>query len=176
MPDNPTKPAEASKAPSKDKKEEKESSSSASKKVIEVNIGIIAAAIAALVLMPIVTYVIVVRAVKVRTETQEVSTKSEPVNFSMPSLVVNIAETKGTRFLKATITFSLENPATSAEVEAKKAQITDILISLCSSRSLDELEQSMGREQLKKDIIARINPLLDHGRILNVFFSEFVIQ
>lgn len=158
-----------------DKKESKEQEQP-QKKVIELNIGVIAAAIAALILMPIVTYFIVVKAVDVRTKTEEMTTRAAPINFALNPIVVNIAETKGTRFLKITVAFSLENEKLVEEFGTKNAQITDILIGLCSSRALDELEQNMGREQLKKDIIARINPLLDNGRILNVFFSEFVIQ
>lgn len=159
-----------------EKDESKKESQEAPKKVIEINIGVIAAAVAALVLMPVVTYFIVIKAVDIRSKDVDVAAKPQPVNVDLEPIVVNIAETKGTRFLKAKITLALENPMVAEEVALKKAQIIDILINLCSSRSLDELEQNMGRERLKKDIITRLNPLLDHGRVLNVFFSEFVIQ
>lgn len=96
--------------------------------------------------------------------------------FSLGTVVVNVAETEGRRYLKATVELGI-NGALPKELEARKTQLVDLMISVLSSKSLASVTSTEGREQIKEEILSRINAELGNGaKIQRVFFTEFVVQ
>ena len=96
--------------------------------------------------------------------------------LSLGTVVVNVAETEGRRYLKASVELGI-NGTLSKELEARKTQFVDLLISVLSSKSLASVTSTEGREQIKEEILSRINAELGNGaKIQRVFFTEFVVQ
>lgn len=114
------------------------------------------------------------------------------IMYALDPKVVNLAEPGGLRYLKATITLELwpledfssleEEERTQAEetfletIDARRPKIDDIVTSLLSSKTFNEIATIEGKEQLKQDLAATINDALGYQGVVNVYFTDFVIQ
>lgn len=105
-------------------------------------------------------------------------TTVQPVGpmVAMDDFIVNILDTEGTRYLKASMTLELANPESSAEVEERKAQIRDAILLYLSSKTFDEIRDLQGKLQLRADLIGRINGLLTTAKVKTIYFTDFVVQ
>ncbi len=120
--------------------------------------------------------------------------------------VVNLADPGGRRFLKATITievppldFFFEAEATATEapaaegeaavatedpriaefntlIENKMPIINDILNTLLTSKTFDQIYTVEGKEALREEIKKEINARLPELGVIAVYFTEFVVQ
>ena len=93
-----------------------------------------------------------------------------------PSIIVNLNEPEGTRYLKATVAISLADERVVAEVERLKPVIRDQFI-----RELSELNfrQTMGAKNklaVKRRLLKRFNDLLGPDAGTDVFLTEFIVQ
>ncbi|OSM00373.1 flagellar basal body-associated FliL family protein [Magnetofaba australis] len=96
--------------------------------------------------------------------------------FKLEPFVVNLAETRGNRYLKATIELELDTEELRPELERRIPQLRDVCLSLLGSKTSTELLQAEGKYKLSEEIRARVNALLANGNVKQVFFTEFVIQ
>lgn len=94
----------------------------------------------------------------------------------MDAFVVNLTDAQGTRYLKAVMQLELDNEALSEEFDEKTPEIRDEIIMLLSSKSFDDLSTVPGKRSLKRGIVDSANRYLTTGKVVNVYFSEFVIQ
>ena len=104
----------------------------------------------------------------------------EPTLFNLNSMLVNILDTKGTRILKIAPHLVLSEPTMAEKMNKLKAMLVDQITSVASAKTLDELDGPAGRENLKKDILTRVNKNLEMqqiaGSVVDVYFDEFLIQ
>ena len=96
--------------------------------------------------------------------------------FPLDGFTVNLLSDSGRRYLKTTINLELVDEESAAELEAKSPVIRDILIRVLTSKTLEEIATSKGKEKLKDQLVNQINLRLRDGEIRNVYFVEFVIQ
>ncbi|MEI6210438.1 MAG: flagellar basal body-associated FliL family protein [bacterium] len=124
--------------------------------------------------------------------TQETPAKKEPAKakaeskepplLSFNAMLVNVKDTKGTRVLKITPNLMLSDAELKKELESPsfKTLLKDLITDVASAKTLDDLDGPTGRENLKKDILARINKMLVSkditGAVADVYFDEFLIQ
>lgn len=102
--------------------------------------------------------------------------KSGAPIFEFPSIVVNLNEPEGTRYLKATIAIQLADRSLETVVEQLKPVIKDAFI-----RDLSELNfrQTMGSKNkgvIKRRLLKRFNESLGSEGGIEVLFTEFVVQ
>ncbi|MGV7221899.1 MAG: flagellar basal body-associated FliL family protein [Nitrospinales bacterium] len=90
--------------------------------------------------------------------------------------VVNLARSKGKRFLKVTLTMELNSPEVNAEVNENMSKIVDSILLLLSSKSFEDVYTVQGKFKLKDEITTRVNRFLVSGHVKDVYFTEFVIQ
>ncbi len=90
--------------------------------------------------------------------------------------IVNLAEPGGKRFIKVTMEMELGSKEMDTEVKNKLPQFKDHIITVLSSKTMDEVITAEGKFKLKEEIMARINQNLKTGVVKNVFFTEFVVQ
>ena len=113
-------------------------------------------------------------------QTEEAQKQEEPAYgylFSFDqATIVNLAETGGQRYLKVNMQLQMNGEELREELTARTPQIMDMVISILSSKTIDEVTSAVGRNRLKREIIDKINAELVTGKIVNVFFTEFVIQ
>jgi len=108
------------------------------------------------------------------------SRASEPFKAHLFSfdqaLVVNLAETNGQRYLKVNLQLEMNSAKLSNELSARSPQLLDLIITILSSKTIEEASTTIGRNRLKREIVDRINAELVTGKVINIYFTEFVIQ
>ncbi len=96
--------------------------------------------------------------------------------FPLDTFTVNLLSENGRRYLKVQMNLELGGEELGLELDSRKAVIRDIIIRLLSSKSLEEISTSKGKEKLKDQIVDQLNMRLSDGKINNVYFTEFVVQ
>ncbi|MCK9373234.1 MAG: flagellar basal body-associated protein FliL [Sulfuricurvum sp.] len=96
--------------------------------------------------------------------------------FPLESFTVNLLSESGRRYLKVEMNLEIEGEELSPELEEKKPIFRDIIIRLLSSKSLEEISTVKGKEKIKDEIVSEINTRLKDGKVLNVYFTDFVVQ
>ncbi|MEO8563620.1 MAG: flagellar basal body-associated FliL family protein [bacterium] len=92
------------------------------------------------------------------------------------NLVLNPAGSGGTRFLMVTATLELSDAAADEALKARDAEVRDALLGYFGRKTVAELTDMSGREQIKKDLIELLKPLVTKGAVTAVYFPQFVIQ
>ncbi|GAB7141069.1 flagellar basal body-associated FliL family protein [Deferribacterales bacterium RsTz2092] len=94
-----------------------------------------------------------------------------------PPFLVNLADPGGQRYLKASIALELsKEPGFPAEITVKEARIKDVIISVLSGKTSDEVASMQGKVALRQEILRRLNTIMAGGRVTDVFITEFVMQ
>ncbi len=99
----------------------------------------------------------------------------EVTKFTIEELTVNIADTRGNRFVRAGVYFEAAPPVLE-ELEANRARMVDTLGQVLSAKTLDELTSPSIRGNLRQEMLGIINPTLKQGRIDNIYFTDLLVQ
>lgn len=94
----------------------------------------------------------------------------------MEDFVVNIMHKDSTRFLKVGITLEVEDTKSSEAVTKRMPQITDAVLLHVGNKRFDQIKDLQGKMQLKADLLTRIQGLAGQGEVVNLFFTDFVVQ
>lgn len=98
------------------------------------------------------------------------------VMWPMTPFIVNVSDNQGERYLKIVMELEVPDQLTIAELEKLKPKLRDNLLDLLSARSFGELMDVGGKQRLREEIALRLNSFLVKGKIMRVYFTEFVIQ
>jgi len=93
--------------------------------------------------------------------------------------MVNLADEGGSRFLKATISLVVEDAATAKKIEEAPvvaSRLRSDILELLTEQSAPPLVTPEGKESLKNAIKARTSAALEDKKVVDVLFSEFVVQ
>jgi flagellar FliL protein len=96
--------------------------------------------------------------------------------YPLDKFTVNLLSENGRRFLVAKVNLEEDSEELTAELDKKTPLIRDIIISILSSKTVEEITTPKGKEKLKEEIVNQINKYLEDGEIKRVYFTEFVIQ
>lgn len=142
-------------------------------------VKVMLAGLMVLLIIPVMAYVAYV-VMSAQAKAENPAGEAQPVKFgkmyNLSPIIVNLAESRGTRYLKAQIGLEMSDPVVEEELKERTPQIADLLIDLLSGKSIADLSDRQGKIKLKQEIFERINDLLVTGKILNVYFLDFVIQ
>jgi len=94
----------------------------------------------------------------------------------LDDIIVNILDDQGSRYLKASITLEMSNQVVVDEIQRRQPQIRDAVLLLMGSKSFDEIRDLQGKLQLRAEVIARVNEFLHDGKVVNLYFTDFVVQ
>ena len=96
--------------------------------------------------------------------------------FHFDNVVVNLAGTMGTRYLKTSflVTGSDDNLAT--KFEAARPQLGDVTLAVLSSLTLADLEEPGSKNIIREKLVSAYNQALGQKLAENVYFSDFVVQ
>ena len=97
-------------------------------------------------------------------------------SYDFENVVVNLAGTMGTRYLKTNFTAEGSNADLRTAIEENKKQLLDVASTVLGSRTLADLEQPGAKNVIRNDLIANFNQTLKSDLIERIFFSEFVVQ
>lgn len=103
----------------------------------------------------------------------------EPVPTQMlalPAFVVNLADPLGRRYLKISLEIELKNQAAVEVTTKAMPKIKDGLLLLLSSKTYADLSSMEDKIVLKNEILSRLGQIVGNGKVLNVYFTDFIIQ
>jgi len=96
--------------------------------------------------------------------------------WPMDSIIVNLMDNNGERYLKITIQLETSNEDCIPELDSLKPKIMDGLLDLLSSKEYIQIVGFEGKQRLRDEIAIRVNNYLEKGQITRVYFTEFIIQ
>ncbi len=92
------------------------------------------------------------------------------------TLVVNLKEPTGDRYLKAKINLELDGEETRAEVEARMSAIKYQLTMLLSGQRVADVQGPEAMESLRKSMKRRANAVISKGSVTEVWPEEWIVQ
>lgn len=96
--------------------------------------------------------------------------------FAVESIVVNPAETQGTRYLSCSVSFEVATQEDLKAFEEKSVKIKDLLITILSSKTVDELADIKIRNDMRRQILVVVNRFTTPAQATAVYLTDFVLQ
>lgn len=96
--------------------------------------------------------------------------------FALDPFIVNIYDGQELRYLKVKVELEMVGPAIKNEIEGRLAPIRDSILILLSAKTLQDIQDVQGKNALKDEILGAINKNLPPGKIIKVYFTDFVVQ
>ncbi|MBI3768939.1 MAG: flagellar basal body-associated FliL family protein [Deltaproteobacteria bacterium] len=94
----------------------------------------------------------------------------------LETFIANLADEGGSRYLKATFQVEFLGASVPPDVNGRLPQIRDLLLTLLSSKSFEDVRTLEGKQQLREEIIGHVNQVLDRDAVKAVYFTEFIVQ
>jgi flagellar FliL protein len=97
--------------------------------------------------------------------------------YTLDNLVLNPAESGGTRFLLLSITFQSSNASVLEAMKAKDAELRDVVLVTLGAKTVEQLANMSARDSLKVELASAAKKLLKKKSArIKVYFPQFVIQ
>jgi flagellar FliL protein len=96
--------------------------------------------------------------------------------WPMDPFIVNLIDNEGERYLKVVLQLELSDQAVVEELNLLKPKVRDNILDLLTVKTYKEMMDPIGKQRLREEIVLRANGYLTKGKILKVYFTEFVIQ
>jgi flagellar FliL protein len=99
--------------------------------------------------------------------------------ITLEPFLVNLADKDANRYLKTTIRILVTTPVVAKEVsesDVTMPRIRDHILSILSNKMAADITTNEGKQQLKKEIIEKVNEFLPEKCAQEVFFTDFVVQ
>lgn len=97
-------------------------------------------------------------------------------SYQFENVVVNLAGTMGTRYLKTTFLVTGADANIAAVFTGSKARLTDVTLNVLSSLTLADLEEAGAKNLIREKLVNAYNQALGRKVAEQVYFSDFVIQ
>ena len=101
---------------------------------------------------------------------------AETALWAMEPFIVNLVDNQGDRYLKVVIELEVSDKNRLVELNKIKPKLRDNVLDLLTAKSYRELVDIAGKQRLKDEIGIRLNNFLTTGKIVKVYFTEFVVQ
>ncbi|HEY0205098.1 MAG TPA: flagellar basal body-associated FliL family protein [Acetobacteraceae bacterium] len=99
-----------------------------------------------------------------------------PAFMDLPDIVANLNAGRRTAFIKLKAKFELSKPEDAVAIQAAMPRIVDLFQSYLREMRPEELRGTAGTYRLREELIARANIAAPPARVLNVLFSEMLVQ
>jgi flagellar FliL protein len=96
--------------------------------------------------------------------------------YSLDTMIVNLADRGGKRYLRVTMALELSDPEAMATIESRLPQVRDAILMILPTKKYDDVSTTEGKIALRKQIMETINSLMTRGQVNNLYFTEFVVQ
>lgn len=98
---------------------------------------------------------------------------------SFDPFVVNLADPGVSRFLRVSMQLVVKDPAQATEMEESKValmQARSAMLEVLTTQTSDVLVTPEGKTKLRADIIERLGHAVEEFEVVDVLFSDFVVQ
>lgn len=96
--------------------------------------------------------------------------------YPLEPFIVNIYDGAELRYLKIKVEFEMANPQVKPELEAKMAPLRDAILILLTTKTMQEIQDLQGKNQLREQILAAVSKVVPPSKITKVYFTDFVVQ
>jgi flagellar FliL protein len=96
--------------------------------------------------------------------------------FPMEPFIVNIYDGQELRYLKVKVELEMANAGLKAELEGRLAPIRDAVLVVLTTKTLQEIQDVQGKNQLREEILTAISKIVAQGKVTKVYFTDFVVQ
>ncbi|MDY0120423.1 MAG: flagellar basal body-associated protein FliL [Sulfurimonas sp.] len=104
------------------------------------------------------------------------SLSSIGILYPLDTFTVNLKSDSGRRYLKVTMSLELDGKEISMELDNKSPVVRDRVIRILTSKTLEEISSSKGKQKVSQQIMDTLNAMISDGQIRGIYFTEFVIQ
>ncbi len=102
--------------------------------------------------------------------------KESSPTYEFQNVVVNLAGTMGTRYLKTSFLITGADANIKGIFDGAKPKLTDVTLNVLSSLTLADLEEPGAKNVIREKLVAAYNQALGRKVAEQVYFSDFVIQ
>lgn len=96
--------------------------------------------------------------------------------FALDTFVVNLADANGKRYLRATMQLELGPEEKKETLEKRLPQIRDVVLTILPTKEFQDIRTVEGKTALRTEILDKLNELFNGESVVNLYFTEFVIQ
>jgi flagellar FliL protein len=100
-----------------------------------------------------------------------------PATYELDPFIVNIYDGQDLRYLRVKVELEISGgEEAKAELTARKAQVRDAILVLLSAKTLLDVRDQQGKNQLRQEIFSAMGKILPPGKVQKVYFTDFVVQ
>lgn len=96
--------------------------------------------------------------------------------YVLENIVLNPAESNGTRFLLLSVAVALRDDASAAILKTRDPEIRDRILNLFGNKTTARLAEASARNALRQDVKDTLQAMFPTEHIQAVYFPQFVIQ
>jgi len=96
--------------------------------------------------------------------------------YPLEPFIVNIYDGQELRYLKVKVEMEMATPGLKSELDTRMAPIRDAILVLLSTKTLQDIQDVQGKNQLKDEILTAVNKQITSGKITKIYFTDFVVQ
>lgn len=99
------------------------------------------------------------------------------VLVGLEEIIVTLAgDAKRPRYLRIGVSIEVKDQMTADIVATRLPQLRDIVIMTLSNKTAEELAYPEGKKGLRDEIFRRIDDRMPAGTLMNIYFSDLVVQ
>ncbi len=103
--------------------------------------------------------------------------KIDGILYPLDPFTANLSQGTGPqRFIRIGLTLKFSKESKKEEIDARKPQINDTIISMLNSKKPEELLKKEGKDFLREELKSSINNFLVDGQVIDIFFVNFQIN
>lgn len=96
--------------------------------------------------------------------------------FPMEPFIVNIYDGQELRYLRVKVEFETATADAKTEIEMRQASLRDAILVLLTTKTLQDVQDLQGKNQLRDEIMVAVNKILPPGKVSKIYFTDFVVQ
>lgn len=91
-------------------------------------------------------------------------------------VVTLVSSAKKPRYLRININVEVPNALVAEVVSSRLPQLRDLVIMTLSDKTAEQLSSPEGKQGLRDEIFRRIDEKMPEGTLMNIYFSDLVVQ
>lgn len=96
--------------------------------------------------------------------------------YTIDDIIVNPANTTGEQLLLSSIAFDLGSEENKQEMKTKNILVKDLILSILSSKSVNELSNNNYKDSLRSQIKTEVIKYLPKLTINRIYFSKYILN
>ena len=109
------------------------------------------------------------------TNKKESSLSKKDLSYQFDKFNINLLDPRGRWFIIIMINVEAASAKVLREIEDNVVPLRDATIMLLSGKKPEEVQTPDGKEQLRRELLARYEGVLKPGAIKNIYFSDFIV-